>query len=554
MREKIKKILKRSRMIMKFIYYINYKYSNYFVHIKEFKRFKKQYSSLFSRYKFKNIKEKNALILCNHENYYSIKIELIFSLILKHKGYNIYFLCDKYYWINKYIKWTKLGSIIYLDKYYNRESNFQNLNFFDLDYNIANITKMRYKDVWIGPQILSSIFRRLKAAGNINLNENETKIQIKEIIKNSIDYVEIGKKICREKRFDLCILNEPNYEINSALTDTFISNNIDVVQYLQPSKDDALTLRRLNRLTRREHPSSLSKQNFNFLINRNWSNKHELDLKKEFNSRYDGTHYLQARNQYSSNQDDYNTTKKLLGISKNSKKKIACIFSPVLWDANLFYGEDLFDDFGDWLKQTLIAAKENKNVIWLVKLHPANLWKMQRDGNKGKSADYKIINKLFSEIPTNIKILSPDTMINNLNLFKVIDYGITVRGTVGIELPCFGVPLLTAGTGRYSNFGFTIDSSTKKEYLDKLSNIQKIPLMNTNQIKLAKWYAYGALILRPWYMKSFKTVFHKTKYKNNQNYDIDFVPVSSSLEKLFLSEDIIKLDNWFSSVNVDYLN
>ena len=36
-----------------------------------------------------------------------------------------------------------------------------------------------------------------------------------------------------------------------------------------------------------------------------------------------------------------------------------------------------------------------------------------------------------------------------IHLFKVIDYGITVRGTIGIELPCFGIPVITAGTGRY---------------------------------------------------------------------------------------------------------
>ena len=48
-----------------------------------------------------------------------------------------------------------------------------------------------------------------------------------------------------------------------------------------------------------------------------------------------------------------------------------------------------------------------------------------------------------------------------LFFFQNIDFALTVRGTVGCELACYGVPVITAGTGRYSHQGFTVDPSKR---------------------------------------------------------------------------------------------
>ena len=53
------------------------------------------------------------------------------------------------------------------------------------------------------------------------------------------------------------------------------------------------------------------------------------------------------------------------------------------------------------------------------------------------------------------------------SLFKNIDFGVTVRGTCGIEMPCFGLTTITDGTGRYFNLCFTKDSQNKKIIFEK---------------------------------------------------------------------------------------
>ena len=54
----------------------------------------------------------------------------------------------------------------------------------------------------------------------------------------------------------------------------------------------------------------------------------------------------------------------------------------------------------------------------------------------------------------------------------------TVRGTVGCELACYGIPVITAGNGRYSDEGFTIDPKSKEELYKYIENLGKIEKLN----------------------------------------------------------------------------
>ena len=78
-----------------------------------------------------------------------------------------------------------------------------------------------------------------------------------------------------------------------------------------------------------------------------------------------------------------------------------------------------------------------------------------------------------------------------------------MRGTVGLEFPCFGVPVLTGGTGGYSGRGFTIDSDTPEEYLARLASNQEIPRLDDEQIALAQRFSYGVFHLKPVRMETF---------------------------------------------------
>ena len=164
-------------------------------------------------------------------------------------------------------------------------------------------------------------------------------------------------------------------------------------------------------------------------------------------------------------------------------------------------------------------------------------------------SELEVINKEFGTLPNHIRILNPDCGISTLSLFEFIDIGITVRGTAGMELPCFGKTTLTAGTGRYSQLGFTNDSDTKVEYLNKLRNIENLPNMTEDQIILAKKHAFISFYSRGWKMETYKSNFLKIE-KGSHPLDHDLMLNKNNNEY----RDLKLFTNWVESDNVDYFD
>jgi len=196
-------------------------------------------------------------------------------------------------------------------------------------------------------------------------------------------------------------------------------------------------------------------------------------------------------------------------LQLDARKKTAVIFPHILWDGTFFWGTDLFRNYEEWLIETVRAACRNDQVNWIINLHPANVVKNQRDGVHGAPSEAVAIQTQIGRLPPHVHVIPADSEINTFSLFRVMDYCLTVRGTIGIEAASFGIPVLTAGTGRYDRKGFTIDSDSPEEYLQRLANLQRIPPLSPEQRELAERFAYGAFVLRPLPLTTFTQEFQR---------------------------------------------
>ena len=124
---------------------------------------------------------------------------------------------------------------------------------------------------------------------------------------------------------------------------------------------------------------------------------------------------------------------------------------------------------------------------------------------------------------------------------SIVDYCLTVRGTVGVEAARLGIPVLTAGHARYTHHGFTIDSTTTGEYLDRLRHIEDTPPLTRDARELAERFSYGAFLLRPWRMESVA--------KGAEGVRIQ-VPDRDAWAQ---APDIRSLAGWLTSTREDYL-
>lgn len=415
----------------------------------------------------------------------------------------------------------------------------------------AQIKEWRYRGAQIGTQLLSSLSRKLHE-GAPNLSNPAVRQQLEAALGQALGFVRQAEKMLAAVQPDVLVVNEANYSFFGAVVDVAIARGIDVVQFCQPARDDALSLLRLNEKSRRMHPCSVSPGSLARYASLPWTGRCEQLLQEEFASRYGGKWFLQGRNQNAVRPVPPDILRRELNL--HPERPVAVIFCPVLWDANLFYGEDLFDDFGDWLVKTVSAACRNDQIDWLVKLHPANVWKRAAEGLHGDLADLVILRERCGQLPKHVRILPADTTISTRSLFELADYAVTVRGTVGMEIACFGVPVITGGTGRYSGLGFTIDSTTQSEYLAKLAALTDQPRLTAEQVSRAKWHALLAFRARQWELRSLRCDF-KRRITGLGPLDYNAHYVAKSVEDMLRLGDVAQWAGWaLHSKDIDYLD
>jgi hypothetical protein len=413
------------------------------------------------------------------------------------------------------------------------------------------VKSWQFRGCLIGPQILASISRKIFSAG-FDVTAPDVRDRIDGQLNACIEYVFTAEKALAALAPQLVVVNEANYTYFACLVDTAIQRGLRTVQFVQPNREDAMFFWRLEPETRRMHPASVSARTMDRLRDLPWTDDREREVQDIFAARYGGKWYLQNRNQVGVKEKS--RAEVCADLQLDPAKPLAVVFSSVLWDANLFYGVDLFKDNGEWFIETLRAACANPRVNWLIKLHPVNTWKRELEGVTGELAEIRMIREKIGDLPAHVKLLLPDCGISTFSLFQHADYGVIVRGTSGMEMPCFGKPVVTAGTGRYSGRGFTIDPADRTAYLAVLARLQEIPALDEATVLLAKKHLYAAFCLRPWVFRSFVATMRPPKGAGDLDY-ATFRPAARSLDEVRANGDLDRLTAWLTAGQApDYLD
>jgi len=346
----------------------------------------------------------------------------------------------------------------------------------------------------------------------------------------------------------ILVVVDRGYTPYGEMFDACINKNIPVITWNVAHRDNTVMLKRYHYGNRDSHPASLSKDSWKTMLDLEWTNERRSELYQELSSSYEsGEWYGEVGTQFGKKGFEIGEIKNKLELNPN--KKIAVIFSHIFWDATFFWGEDLFRDYEDWFVQTVKAACKNKNLNWLIKVHPANTVKDHRDGLISEPSELIALREKIGELPDHVKVINADTPISTWSLFKAMDYCLTVRGTVGIEAAMLGKTVLTAGTGRYDNHGFTHDFTSPSDYLDCLQHLEDLEEPSSEIKEKAERYAYGVFIRRPLRLKTLTLGFSRDK-KASMLVNCNAL----TLEQLRNADDLNTIANWISSNTDDYLN
>jgi hypothetical protein len=207
----------------------------------------------------------------------------------------------------------------------------------------------------------------------------------------------------------------------------------------------------------------------------------------------------------------------------NNDKPIWGIMTHINWDAVSDYFPMIHKNFDHWLYETIRAIWNVTDVQWLIKIHPSEI------NDNPLTGCQKFIENNFPDLPPHIKVLKMDDDISPLDFYGLLDGGVTVMGTGGLELALQGKPVILAGQAHYSGKGFTHDPKSDEEYKKMLSMASTLGMLDEKSSELAWKYGYIYFIrkqipLLPNVSKDLHINFDEMdKLLPGRNKNIDFI-------------------------------
>ncbi|MDP1526065.1 MAG: hypothetical protein Q8M20_09665 [Rhodocyclaceae bacterium] len=401
-----------------------------------------------------------------------------------------------------------------------------------------------------GRNVQSRVVRKFRV-GRLDAGSPEQMEELRLVMAESLAVSRVASCLLDDLKPDLAVFLEKGYTPTGEVYDACLLKGVDTIQWLGAPQSDHLLFKRYSLATRADHPFALGADTWERLQSAPWSPVQDQLVVDRIASHYrSGAWY---------NRQQLQTDKRIMPSAEvrstlqvRPDRKVAVIFAHILYDATFFYGESLYPDYEQWLIETVRGAIANPELDWVVKVHPVNVWRSRMDGVPMEQIEAQVLRREFGELPAHVSLMPANTEINTYSLFGSIDFGLTVRGTIGMELPCFGVPVVTAGTGRYSGHGFTIDPESREAYQEALSRLHEQAPLNDEQQRRARQYAFGAFFLRPYPTVSFRLDFHARSFgvaALKQNVVLD----AGLISQWPLTRDLAEIASWAGGSRVSDL-
>lgn len=395
---------------------------------------------------------------------------------------------------------------------------------------------LEYHGVHVGRFVIALAQRRYR--GRLDFADPSIQGDLRRLLALSVHHTRAASRIIQEMKPDCVVVMDRGYSGCGEIFDLALNQGIDTLTWNLGYKSNRLVFKRYNLGNERDHPLCPSAESWRRICSIPWNPENGNRVRHELFECYQTQDWFSVvGTQFDKKILSQEMTRQKLGLS--SDRKVAVIFPHILWDGSFFWGKDLFSDYTHWFVETIRAAAANPRLQWVVKLHPAHLVKAKQMNDAGRPLELDVIERVVGNLPDNVKLVHPHTELSTYSLFQIADYAVTVRGTVGIESALFGIPVVTAGTGRYDRRGFTLDSSTREEYLQRLETLETYPRLSAEQVELAERYAYGVFMGRPLSLSSLSLAYDRDG-KATPNVTVH----CQTREQWLASPDMRKLAAW----------
>lgn len=189
---------------------------------------------------------------------------------------------------------------------------------------------------------------------------------------------------------------------------------------------------------------------------------------------------------FSREKQTYSREELVKKLQLDPQKPIVFIMCHTFSDACHVDDRNIYNDYYEWLEETLNAASRIPQVNWIVKPHPDDKFYNSREDHATVLAKNYLHHSFIALSPSDLNTNSIPAMAHAI---------VTVRGTAGLEFSALGIPCIVAGGFFYTSLGFTHEPADHAEYISMLENIHSMTRLTDEQIRRAKTCCYTYLYL-----------------------------------------------------------
>jgi hypothetical protein len=145
-------------------------------------------------------------------------------------------------------------------------------------------------------------------------------------------------------------------------------------------------------------------------------------------------------------------------------KQTVAVFTNVIFDTTQQHSNAFFPDMFTWLEHVLQAVRNHPETLFVLRAHPDEA----RPGKASRESVAMWVERTGASGLANFIFVAPDEFISSYELIRHSKFIMIYNSTIGLESSIMGVPVLCAGSARFTDFETVFFPSSADEYLKNL--------------------------------------------------------------------------------------
>ena len=372
----------------------------------------------------------------------------------------------------KFLKPTRIKIRVLSDYLETQDNKFiKDFNFEKMEF--QELKKFSINNIPIGENAYAGALRYY---GSTELDSNsKSKTILCEYLKSGVKTYLASNRLFKKNKYNEVLMNHGIYIPQGIINSVAKKNDTNVTVWCPGYRRNTFTLTRNDTY----HKSLVIEDN------KNWQ---DIDFKEKLEKKT--LDYIDSRIFgkkdwiYFHNNPTFNVEKLFYELQVDLNKPIIALLPNTIWDAQLDYPFNFFENIIEWIFYTIDYFIERKDIQLLIRVHPAEV----NDTKPSKQRIKDEIIKKYKILPKNIFIIEAENNISTYSLVEKCNSAIIYATKMGIELSANGKPVIVCGEGFVRNKKIAIDIESKLHYLNTL---EKLPLKNYKvDLLRARKYAY----------------------------------------------------------------